>query len=288
MTEHSKHRTIMAVVGLTVIIIGLILLAALASVHAADAYSTKDSRVAAAPLPVAKTYDGIQSGLYFGGHVGWGIGRQNVHSSYDNGEGDGMSASLTGLAGEDMVFGIMTGYRQCIGRVCGGVVGLYDFLDAETDLTVRSSGQSARWSLGMEDMWTVGGTFGVKLGTAEQSELFGLLGYSGATWTLRGHGVADAAEIINATPGMRLLTEEDLTGWTFGVGGRHKIAAGLEAYLLYTYTDFDSFDAFRQQDGGALTRVQLDPDLHVIRAGLVYTFGVEDAPLSGFGLFTAK
>lgn len=248
--------------------------AAIAPAKAADTYAqqagTKDrpaSTVAFSPVDT-----GIASGLYVGGSIGYGIGTQAVDFGLSDGE-TGIGAGLDGLSGEGVSFGLLGGYEKCFGRICAGVLGMYDWLEADTDFSVRGFGYSEKWTLGMEDLWTVAGTLGFKVGSGE---LFGVIGYSGADWSVRGPGVQEFADDANEVEGVRVRTSDDLKGWTFGVGGKQKIAGGLEGFLLYTYTNFDdvtvaSFDS--EDVGGRLT---IDPDLHIVRAGVVYKFGGVD------------
>lgn len=217
-------------------------------------------------LPSAEsTGVGIAAGPYFGLTVGAGIANHDIGADIDYGEGYSAGADVNGFGSADVLFGLIGGYEFAIGRVRLGPIAMYDFGEIESTASIHGGNDNAGISLALENFWHVGGTLGFTVGEHQEAEIFALGAWSGADWKLKGTGeLAGELEHVDG-----LKTQDDLTGLTIGGGIKGQISGGLEAILLYTYTDFGKVDIYRDEN----VRVRDEVDVHMIKAGLMYKFG---------------
>lgn len=228
----------------------------LGTAHAADIHnSTKDSPAYVLPSDVDYPGHPLAAGAYAGLMLGYDIAMHDVKLG-----AGGFGAELDSIGGQGLTGTAIGGYEFAFGRLRAGPLALYDFGDVDADFSIHTPGGSAKWTTQVSNLWTVGGTFGVTVGESQQTELFGLVGYSQADTDLKGPGLA-------AIKGLK--RSDTLDGMTVGGGVRSAISGGLEFVVLYTYTSFDTEDLFTSK----FLSVKDDIDVHAIKAGLVYKFG---------------
>jgi outer membrane immunogenic protein len=215
-------------------------LALSAVTFAADA--PPSSRPVVKAPPAATSFNHNWSGLYVGGHVGYGWGDKDW-SDPVSGE-TFLSQSIHGFLGGGQI-----GYDHQMGQFVFGVA---------ADL----SGAALRKTSPFPDDPTISGTSKVKsLGTATvragfamDRALIYILG--GGAWARDRFTVADSIGSVS--------TSQSRGGWTVGGGGEIAIDNNWSAFLQYNYLDFGN----KEVTFPGLGIAKIDQTVHVVKFGV--------------------
>lgn len=220
-------------------------LIALGTGFAADLGARPVYKAPPAPAPMFSW-----TGLYIGGHVGYGWGN-NDWTDTTNFVGGGAGAT----------------YGNDTDGFLGGLQAGYDWQFAPN------------WVLGIEGQvsWNnIDGstTYGPLTTTFTNeynwlSSVTGRLGYTGGNWLLYGKGgvaFADFDHTVNI-PGFAATVSDTKVGWTAGAGLEYAFAPAWSGKIEYQYYDFGS-DTYT-----ALAPFEVDNNIHTIKAGLNWRFG---------------
>jgi len=185
------------------------------------------------------------SGVYVGGRLGYGIttGDVDIQKGLPPSGPYTTVQSFNGLSGDSVTGGFQLGYDQQIGRFVLGVVGSYDFSDAEFEFSTPIPAKTAGASKGEE--WSIGGRAGVLL--SPRTMVYGLLAYTEADFD------HDVTEVFTKLPS----GTETVSGYTFGGGIEHAVSDNVFIGIEGTYTDFETFNI---ADDASCERIVVDPD----------------------------
>jgi len=252
--------------------------------------------VLASGISTANAHD--WTGVYIG--IGGGYGAAVQELSFSNGPEfappPAFAASLDGLGADGGFFTLGAGADYQIDRqFLIGAFFDYDWMSMETELGLGVSSPidlSARASLEVEDMWSVGGRLGYLL--THDTLLFVSAGYSRAN-------VSDLTFNVSGLGGGVVAAVGSFDGYFIGGGAELKITEALSLKAEYRYTDLDG-ETIRLFPGTGLAeindfvRTELDPDIQTARLSLAYRFGlghgahavpepVADAPVGSWSQF---
>jgi outer membrane immunogenic protein len=187
---------------------------------------------------VTPVYD--WSGLYIGGHVGYGWGHE-----HDNLSTVLVSAPIDRFPVDGVIGGVHAGYNWQTGHFVFGLEGDFDGSGIKGSATV-THGYYAGTSLSFDNEWQA--SIRARAGYAANNWLLYVTG--GAAFA----GVKSTLEIVDDLPSSASRT---LTGWTVGVGAEHALSRNWIARGEFRYTDFGSKTAqFVAEGDSAPTRVR--------------------------------
>jgi outer membrane immunogenic protein len=237
-----------------------------------------------APAP---TWDGFWAGIGGGGAAsaheaeltgaefdGTPIGMPTF-SLFDN-EGD---------IGEVSGFGtVQLGFDRQRNRWVFGLFADYDWMSMDTEVVSTDIDVSAEagpgfgtleadFSIAIDHMWSVGGRIGFL--TSPNTLLYGLLAYTRADITASSNvSLSDGA---GGTVGsLANAADLDLDGFTIGAGIESKLRDNLSFKFEYRFTDLDNGNLTGTPFvvpgvlGVSAINADVDPDIHSVRAVLVY------------------
>lgn len=184
---------------------------------------------------------------YGGAALGYAMSNTSVDANVPL----GTLAGLDGVGAQGAEVSLKGG---CDVNLGGGLVAgpFFDYTwhnDHSTDLTLFGNSFNIG---GLDTQWSAGGRIGYMV--TDTALIYALLAYTRA----------DTEGLLNTFAG---ITSFD--GTSFGGGVELKLGGGFVGTLEYRYTDFDE-ETFRVTP--ALS-VDVDPDMHAVRAGLAYRFG---------------
>lgn len=189
-----------------------------------------------------------QAGQFNNCYAEIGLGVEVVNNTISADVGGTTFASLDGIGGQGVMAGLGLGCDYKIDRAIVGIFGRYDLNHAESELSFLGSTMTMKY----DPAWSIGGRLGFDLNGATM--VYGLVGYSWSKAKVDGMGISLSA---------------DLKGWMIGGGLETSISGPWSAKLEYTFTRYDNASLFTS---GPLD-LRTEPDVHVIRAGLLYRFG---------------
>jgi opacity protein-like surface antigen len=255
--------------------VGLMSLAVAGSASAADI---------ALPPPPAAIWS--WSGLYVGGHVGYGWGRDPFTDVIFSGK-----APLTGINSKGGVWGFQAGANWQSGAWVGGLeidlsgTGIKGSSSVSSDIIV--GGEDIRTSVSQTDKFDLLGSARGRLGYLVSPNVL-LYGTGGLAWT-RFVQNADEAILISipATPTATIAFSSSTPQWRFGF----VVGAGVETRLWdsnwlarveYLHYDFgDSGSSFFSGSGSSNSFTSGHLTTDVVRTGLSYKFGQGAAGFAG-------
>ena len=208
-------------------------------------------------LPAA--YD--WSGLYFGGHVGWG----HVRDSYTTNTASALLAagSNAGITNDQFIGGIQAGYNMKLApNIILGFEGEFTWLTrgGTTSLVTLAPGTL---TYGSSPDWVA--TAAGRLGYAANNMMIYAKG--GAAWM-------DTNYSAFATPvvGVAYAANSTRTGYTVGGGLEYGLTSAWSMKAEYAYLDFGTA-VYNVGFGGAATATAVKTDMQQIKLGLNYRFG---------------
>jgi outer membrane immunogenic protein len=181
---------------------------------------------------------------YGGGQLGYSMSNSEVDLQVPG----GTLIGLDGVAAGGAEFGLRIG---CDVNLGGGLIaGPFADYTWHNDHTASVTLFNTSIDVGgFDTQWTAGGRLGYFV--TDSTMVYGLLGYTQVE-----------------TEGLLSNVIGDFTGTTFGGGVEINLGAGLVGSLEYRYTDFNSE---RWQIAPAVA-LDVDPDMHAVRAGVSYKF----------------
>ena len=215
----------------------------------------------APPPAVAAAYD--WSGLYVGGHIGYGWGETDIadHTAL------GFQAFIPTqkLDSNGFLGGVQGGWNYQFGRFVLGAEVDFSWADVKGDLT--SSTPNAFVSRSSQAMWI--GTATTRLGYAW--DRFLVYSKIGAAWAHfeYGNDISNGAgvSIYNSS------ASETRSGWTVGTGIEWAFAGAWTAKAEYNYIDLGRRTVDFAPFGVTPVNLDIDQRISVIKAGLNYRFG---------------
>jgi len=197
--------------------------------------------------PSSRTYDPAPPPVASMPWAGWQIGALIGYGVADT--------DLTAAAGtadfdaDGVLGGVLAGWSWQSGDFVYGFEGDWVW----GDMTDSQAFGANRVNASLDWMAEVRGRAGVLL--APELLLFGMVGYAWADMDLPVTGAGGGSG------------SENFSGWQFGGGLEYRFDSNWSTRLDYLYTDLDSESvAYSGQS------VTYDPDVHAVRAGVVYKF----------------
>jgi outer membrane immunogenic protein len=194
----------------------------------------------AQPAPVMAAYN--WSGFYVGGHLGYAWSSEEARST------------LTGITGQTdpdgFLGGAQIGFNWQTGAFVFGVEADWSWTNADGSTAIPAA-------ITAEHNWY--GTATARVGYAVDNWLWYVKG--GAAWL-------DADHTIGA-----LTFSDTRTGWTVGTGLEWALGPNWSAKLEYNYMDFG------KDTIGTVLPVEIDTQVHVVKAGINYRFDWGKAPV---------
>ena len=213
-------------------------------------------------LPAA--YD--WSGLYFGGHVGWG----HVRDTYTTNAASALLAigSTAGLTSDQFIGGIQAGYNMKLApNIILGFEGEFTWLTAGSSSTIVTLAPGTL-TYGSTPDWVA--TAAGRLGYAANNMMIYAKG--GAAWMETNYS---AFTVPAGATGF--AASNTRTGYVVGGGLEYGLSTNWSAKAEYAYLDFGTA-AYNVSFGGAGTSTSVGTDMHQVKVGLNYRFGS-----AGFG-----
>lgn len=232
---------------------------AVSSAIAADLPRAPQKAPVAPPVIV---YD--WSGLYIGGHIGYGYAEADVTDRTILGGVTNLTSTQR-IESEGFLGGVQAGWNYQIGRfVLGGEVD-YSFADIKGDATATIAGVDVSRSSDVAWIATSTARFGYAW---DRVMVYSKLGAAFAQFDYTNSLVQGGVSVLNAT------ASETRVGFTVGTGIEWMIAGGWSAKAEYNYMDFGrkSVDFGAAADGTPIN-VDIDQRIQVIKAGVNYRFG---------------
>jgi opacity protein-like surface antigen len=197
------------------------------------------------------------TGCYAGGGVGYAVSTTGV-DLFQKGPklDDKFVAGLDGLGASGHTFSALGGCDLQMSQVVVGAWGDFTWhQDHDVTLTwasptLANPAATKSVSSGLNDQWSVGGRAGVLVGP---SLVYGLVGYTEASLDIGDHA-----------------------GLIYGGGIELPLGAGFALQAQYTYSDLDSerYQILDNKGKPTGASFDVDPDVHAVRAALVYRIGV--------------
>jgi outer membrane immunogenic protein len=192
----------------------------------------------APPPAVVAAYN--WSGFYVGGHLGYG---------WSSEEGTDLLTGATGSTDPDgFIGGVQAGYNWQADRWVFGVEGDWSWSGGDGSTTLAGP------SFASDHTW--------------YATLTGRVGYAWDNWLWYVKGGAAWADSEYTLAGFGTVTDTRV-GWTLGTGVEWALGPQWSAKLEYNYLDFGK-DTF---NFGAFGPVDVDTQVHLVKAGLNYRFG---------------
>ena len=257
--------------------VGLISLTVASSAHAADI----------TVLPRAPAAIWSWSGLYIGGHVGYGWGRDPFTDFIFGGKAPASGITLSGINSKGSVWGFHAGANWQSGAWVGGLE-----IDLSGTSIKGSSSVSASFieaptsvSIGITqaDKFDLLGSARARLGYLVWPDVL-LYGTGGLAWTRFVEGSDQTIFFAIPPDTFNLSFSNSEPSWRFGA----VVGVGVEARLWdsnwlarveYLHYDFGNSGSFSSSDGSFRTSGHLTVD--VVRTGLSYKFGQAMAAFAG-------
>jgi opacity protein-like surface antigen len=196
------------------------------------------------------------TGCYAGGGVGYAVSTTGV-DLFQKGPKleDKFVAGLDGLGASGHTFSALGGCDLQMSQVVVGAWGDFTWhQDHDVTLTwasptLANPAATKSVSSGLNDQWSVGGRAGVLVGP---SLVYGLVGYTEASLDIGDHA-----------------------GLIYGGGIELPLGAGFALQAQYTYSDLDSerYQILDNKGKPTGASFDVDPDVHAVRAALVYRIG---------------
>lgn len=184
-----------------------------------------------------------------GCYVGGGVGYSMSSTAVDYVDSGVTLIGLDGVSSSGFDVAPIVGCDVQGGRVVIGGFADYAFF-SDHDATATLFGTSIDL-VSLQDQWTIGGRLGYLVN--DSTLVYGLLGYSQADI----EGIA--GEFIAST----------LDGYSVGGGLETELGGGFYGRIEYRYTDFRE----ESLTVGKGEHVEMDTDLHAVRASLTYKLG---------------
>jgi outer membrane immunogenic protein len=242
-------------------------LVALAGAIPASAADLKAPRPAAAPAAIAPIYN--WTGFYIGGHIGWG------HTDKDWRHADPLldpffvdrHSQADGFLGGGQI-----GFNWQTGALVLGVEGQFSWTDWDKREHCFTQG-AFLLHCGHNVDWVA--TVAARLGFAAANWLFYVKG--GFAFVDEDFHVHHPASLTT----VKVSGDHDV-GWMVGVGIEYGFTPNWSAKVEYNFMDFgDNTVHFFDPTGisGIDDRIKIDQQVHVVKFGINYRFGVAPAPV---------
>jgi outer membrane immunogenic protein len=193
-----------------------------------------------APMPIAYNW----SGFYIGGHLGYAWGKEDVR---DLVTGITVQSEPDGFLG-----GAQVGFNWQTGQFVFGVEGDWSWANADASTAIPGA------IVNTEHNWYA--TLTARAGYAVDNWLFHVKG--GAAWLDADYSIAGVSS-----------GGDTRTGWTVGTGLEWALGQNWSAKLEYNYMDFGN------ERIGAPIGIDVDTQIHLVKAGLNYRFDWGKAPV---------
>ncbi len=214
----------------------------------------------AMPIPyVEPVYD--WSGLYIGGHVGYGELRDR-YTTLDGANGLFAPGAGNRLIADQFIGGIQAGYNYRLSRnYLIGFEGEFTWLTHGASSIVPTLAATALTNTSNPD-WVA--TAAGRLGYTSNNTLIYAKG--GAAWL-------DSKYAAFQTPatGVPYSTSSTRLGYTVGGGLEYGFASNWSAKIEYAYLDFGT-DTYNVGFGGATSATSIKTDMQQVKVGLNYRF----------------
>jgi outer membrane immunogenic protein len=224
-----------------------------------------DMPVKAAPPPVVELFN--WSGLYIGGHVGYGWG----HTDWNN-ITDGIAFVFTGASVSQRPRGVIggghIGYNVQSGAWVFGLEGSYSVTSikkTEFDVDIPPSGNGDTFESRIRDMFTLTGRLGYAW---NRTLLYAKGGFASADVRIR------AVDTLVLPVNDVFTSSERHNGWTLGAGLEHAVTQNFIVGIEYNYFSFgDERHAGITSVRAVPISTNVDATLHAVLARLSYKFG---------------
>jgi len=260
------------------------LVAGLIGICGAPAVATADGYYQRSPVAVPFSWTGLYVG--FNGGYAWSADQTvNGDETFTAFPGAApvpfVNANFGSLAPAGGFGGVQVGANLQLGAVVLGIEvdGQWSDISDSSLTTTAVASPTSPYTVGTRNSVTRFGTFRPRVGLAWDRTL--LYGTGGVAWGRVAHTLTFAD-----TGGFTALNQEAGTHFGYVVGGglEHALTSHLSLKVEYQYINLGSekYQAVEQVGGiatGFLFATDTKTDLHTVRLGLNYKFGLEPAPL---------
>jgi outer membrane immunogenic protein len=228
------------------------------SAMAADLPVRKAPSVAPAPV----VYD--WSGLYIGGHVGWGFAETDITDRTVL--GTSLAIPTQSFNGDGFLGGVQAGWNYQVGNFVLGAEVDYSFADIKGDVTTSIAATNAVVSRSSDVMWIATST--ARLGyTWDRVMIYSKLGAAFAQFDYNNNISVGGASVFSGT------ASETRVGFTVGTGIEWALAGGWTAKAEYNYMDFGRRTVdFGVDAAGNPVNLDVDQRISTVKAGVNYRF----------------
>ena len=243
--------------------VGVVALAVPAS--AADLRTRRPPPPAPAPAPVVVAPVYNWTGFYVGGHIGWG--RLEGDATLVDPVRGIPGGTVFGTSADGFLGGAQAGFNWQVNQLVFGVEGQISWTDIGRSVTVTGGPPltTATASTDVNFIATVAGRAGVAFGNAL---VYGKAGAAFLDWN---------STIAFSGPVSGSFTHGDTeTGWMVGAGLEWGFTPNWSAKVEYNFMSFDSVRT-PFAVGGFNTAIDRDLDIHAVKLGINYRFGVPAA-----------
>jgi outer membrane immunogenic protein len=228
------------------------------SAMAADLPVRKAPSVAPAPV----VYD--WSGLYIGGHVGWGFAETDITDRTVLGAS--LAIPTQSFNGDGFLGGAQAGWNYQVGNFVLGAEVDYSFADIKGEVTTSIAATNAVVSRSSDVMWIATST--ARLGyTWDRVMVYSKLGAAFAQFDYNNNISVGGASVFSGT------ASETRVGFTVGTGIEWALAGGWSAKAEYNYMDFGRRTVdFGVDAAGNPVNLDVDQRISTVKAGVNYRF----------------
>lgn len=225
---------------------------------AADLGGVYETPIAPAPAPVFSW-----TGIYLGGHVGYGWSNKDWTLIRNAGPqpSNEIGSVITSHDADGALGGVQLGYNYQRNGIVLGAEGEFSWTGMNGDSSWENSGREYR-DASTDINWIA--TLAGRVGFAFDRKLLYVKG-----------GIAWADEDFSHTGGegtVRHLSGGDTrTGWLIGAGLEYALDSNWSLKAEYDYLNFGS-DKVSLTDGDVTAIFDIDQDMHVVKVGINYKF----------------
>ena len=215
----------------------------------------------APPAPVVYNW----SGLYVGGHIGYGWGETDITDRTLL--GDALLIPTQKLDSDGFLGGVQAGWNYQFGRFVLGAEVDFSWADVQGSLTSMIIDTDASVNRSSKATWI--GTATTRLGyTWDRVMVYSKIG---AAWAQFDYD--NNISSLGGAPIYSSTASETRSGWTVGTGIEWAFSGAWSAKAEYNYIDFGRRTVDFASFQGTPVNLDVDQRISVVKAGVNYRFG---------------
>jgi outer membrane immunogenic protein len=219
-----------------------------------------------APAAIVAPYN--WSGIYLGGHAGWGWGSSNTVLDAIPSIGVAAGTPLSSINPSGFMGGGQIGFNWQMNSIVLGVEGSFSGADLSDSVSCTVAGSTFTCPTKINWLATATGRIGVVVNQR-------LLGYvkGGAAWEHAKYSLSDPLGTV-FTAGSTFSSTDTRLGWLIGVGAEYAFADHWSAFVEYNYMDFGTAaeSSFLPAPVAAVVTGNITDRLNVVKGGVNFKF----------------